>query len=136
VRPVKGNISQLARVRKSPDRQAMLLVAWTTVGDRSAAENLAKTLVEKGLAACVQIDGPIRSHYVWLGKPETADEFRLNIKFIPANMAAVKKWVLENHPYEIPEWIVIRAEDVSEKYLSWARTNCTPQPFNKSQSLS
>ncbi|MFT3782073.1 MAG: divalent-cation tolerance protein CutA [Nibricoccus sp.] len=107
----------------------MLLVGWTTVGNREDANRLARDLVEKGLAACVQIEGPITSHYVWQGKVEAAEEFRLMVKLIPARAHAVKSWIEQHHPYETPEWIVVRAEEVAEKYLSWARSNCTSAPL-------
>jgi periplasmic divalent cation tolerance protein len=107
----------------------MLLVGWTTVGNREDAGRLARGLVETGLAACVQIDGPITSHYVWQGQVETAEEFRLTAKFIPARASAVETWLKAQHPYDTPEWIVVRAEYVAEKYLSWARANCTSAPL-------
>jgi len=107
----------------------MLLVGWTTVGNHEDAERLAQGLVESRLAVCVQIDGPITSQYVWQGRVEKAEEFRLMIKFIPARAAAVETWILHHHPYETPEWLIVQAEYVAEKYLSWARSNCTSAPL-------
>ena len=107
----------------------MLLVGWTTVGNREDAGRLARGLVENRLAACVQIDGPIASHYFWGNRAETAEEYRLTIKFIPARAAELETWLLTHHPYATPEWIFVRAEHVAEKYLSWARTNCTSSPL-------
>jgi len=107
----------------------MLLVGWTTVASQDDAARLAHGLVEARLAACVQVDGPIVSHYIWEKRTETAQEFRLTIKFLPARAAAVETWVLAHHPYATPEWIVVRAEHVAEKYLSWARSNCTDAPL-------
>ena len=107
----------------------MLLVGWTTVGKREDADRLARGLVETRLAACVQIEGPVSSHYIWQGKAENAEEYRLTVKFIPARAAAVETWLSAHHPYDTPEWIVVRAEHVAEKYLSWARANCTSAPL-------
>jgi periplasmic divalent cation tolerance protein len=107
----------------------MLLVGWTTVGNREDADRLARGLVAARLAACVQIDGPVFSHYIWQGQVETAEEYRLAVKFLPARAATVKSWLEQNHPYDTPEWWVVRAEDVAEKYLSWARANCTSAPL-------
>ena len=107
----------------------MLLVGWTTVSQQGDAERLAKNLTEQQLAVCVQIEGPIASHYIWQGKCEAAAEFRLTVKFLPAKKRAVEDWLLKNQPYEVPEWVVVRAEDVAEKYLSWARTNGTSAPL-------
>jgi periplasmic divalent cation tolerance protein len=107
----------------------MLLIGWTTVASRDDATRLAQGLVNARLGACVQVDGPITSHYVWENRTETAEEFRLTIKFIPARAADVETWLLAHHPYKTPEWIVVRAEHVAEKYLSWARANCTDAPL-------
>jgi periplasmic divalent cation tolerance protein len=106
-----------------------MLLAWTTVTTAEDASRLARGAVEAGLAACVQVDGPVVSHYRWDGRLETAREFRLLFKFLPEQASGLETWILAQHPYDTPEWIVIRAERVSEKYLSWARRTSTPAPF-------
>lgn len=108
---------------------APLLVAWTTVSTQSDADALATSAVELGLAACVQIDAPMASIYRWAGKMERAEEFRLTFKFLPAQLAGLEKHVRERHPYETPEWIVVPAISVGEKYLSWARANSSTPPL-------
>ena len=107
----------------------MLLIGWTTVASRDDATRLARGLVDARLVACVQIDGSLTSHYIWENRAETAEEFRLTIKFTPAHAAAVEIWLLAHHPYATPEWIVVRAEHVAEKYLSWAQANCSDAPL-------
>jgi periplasmic divalent cation tolerance protein len=102
-----------------------MLIAWTTLANRDRAEELARAAIEQGLAACVQIDGPSVSHYLWQGRPERAEEFRLCFKFLPAQQKALEAWLFAHHPYDTPEWIVLRAESVGEKYLSWAKANST-----------
>ena len=100
-----------------------MFIAWTTVANRADAERLAAGAVEARLAACVQIDGPITSHYRWEGQVERSEEFRLTFKCLPARLAALEQQVLAAHPYETPEWLVVRAEHIAEKYLSWARAD-------------
>jgi periplasmic divalent cation tolerance protein len=102
-----------------------MLIAWTTLAARDKAEELARAVIEQRLAACVQIDGPIISRYLWQGHPERVEEFRLCFKFLPAQQVALEAWLLAHHPHDTPEWIVVRAESVGEKYLSWARANST-----------
>ena len=106
-----------------------MLIAWTTVANRADADRLAAGAVAAGLAVCVQIDGPIVSHYHWEGRAERAEEFRLTFKLLPAHVVALEKHVLATHPYAIPEWIVVRAEHVGEKYLSWADPNSSTRPL-------
>ena len=110
-----------------------MLLAWTTVATSEDASRLARGAVEAHLAACVQVDGPVASHYRWGGKVESAQEYRLMFKFLPELAAELESWVLARHPYDTPEWVVVRAEHVSEKYLSWARGTSTPAPLHKSQ---
>ncbi len=106
-----------------------MFIAWTTVATRADAERLAEGAVRSGLAACVQIEGPLESHYVWEGELERGEEFRLTYKVLPARLDALAHLVLREHPYTTPEWIVVRAEAVGEKYLSWARANSSSPPL-------
>lgn len=106
-----------------------MFIAWTTVATRADADRLAADLVARGLAACAQIDGPIVSHYRWEGRPERAEEFRLTLKFIPDHRAELEARLLAVHPYATPEWIVVAAAHVGEKYLSWANANSSPLPL-------
>ena len=55
----------------------MLLVGFTTVSNREDASRLARGLVEARLVACVQVEGPITSHYIWENRAETTEEFRM-----------------------------------------------------------
>ena len=107
----------------------MMLIAWTTVATAEDATRLAHGAVEARLAACVQIDGPVTAHYRWEGRIESAQEYRLQFKLPPERAAALESWVRSRHPYATPEWVVVRAEQVSEKYLSWVRSACTSGPF-------
>lgn len=106
-----------------------MLIGWTTVETKEQAETLATGLVEARLAVCVQIDGPITSIYRWDGRKAAAAEFRLMIKFAAVRHLELEAWLLSRHPYQIPEWVVVRADHVSEKYLSWAQANSTPDPL-------
>ena len=106
-----------------------MLIAWTTVASRAEAEALATGVIAQGLALCVQIDGPVISHYRWQGCAERTEEFRLCLKCLPGRLPALEAHVLAHHSYATPEWIVVRAEHVGEKYLSWAVANSTTPPL-------
>lgn len=106
-----------------------MLIAWTTVGTLADADRLAAEAVAAGLAACVQIDGPVVSHFRWEGKHERVEEFRLCFKVLPAQLDRLRALVLSAHPYDVPEWIVVRAADVGEKYLSWAEATVHSPPL-------
>ncbi len=98
-----------------------LLLGFTTVETREQAEALAGESVERRLAACAQVDAPIRSFFFWQGRGEQADEIRVLFKFVASRREAMAAWIAERHPYDTPEWIVVAPQETSEKYLQWAR---------------
>jgi periplasmic divalent cation tolerance protein len=103
-----------------------MFVAWTTLESREIAEQLATEAIAKRLAACAHVDShPHLSIYHWEGKVEMTPEYRVTFKFLPDQLAALETWVHQRHPYDVPEWIVVRAAHVGEKYLSWAKANST-----------
>jgi len=95
------------------------LQAQTTVATRVDAERIAHTLVERRLAACVQILGPIRSTYRWKGKIKNAEEWLCLIKTTCEGYGAVEDALLELHPYETPEIIALPIVAGSDDYLRW-----------------
>ena len=100
-----------------------MIIAWTTTETRPQAEKLARLAVDRDLAACVQIEGPITSFYRWEGSVEEASEFRLTFKVVRKNALALKALVHRNHPYETPQWTVADLADVGEKYRQWAESS-------------
>ncbi len=93
-------------------------VVLTTIGAGADAEGLATTLVDEGLAACVNILPPMRSVYRWQGAVQHDDERQLVIKTTDDRLEALEARVKGLHPYELPEWLVLTA-DGSERYLAW-----------------
>ncbi len=98
-----------------------MYLCFTTVSKKEDATRLCQRAIESGLAACAQISGPIESVYQWKGKIETDTEYRILFKVLQPNLEALEKAICEAHPYETPQWVAIKAEKVSEKYLIWAK---------------
>jgi periplasmic divalent cation tolerance protein len=94
-------------------------IVLTTAASREEAEKIAHALVERRLAACVNIVGPIHSVYRWQGKVETAAEELLLIKTTAAQFDAVARAIRELHSYELPECIQLPIESGSAEYLKW-----------------
>lgn len=105
-----------------------LVIAITTVDTAERAEALAAELIRRRLAACVQIDGPITSHYVWEGKAERSAEWRLSIKSTEARLEDLQRAAHDQHPYSLPQWIVIRPADASAAYAEWVEQAVRPDP--------
>ena len=106
-----------------------MFIAWTTVAHREDADRLAVGVISRKLAVCVQVEGPIISHFRWHGQDQRAEEFRLTFKCLPRQREALEKYVLSAHPYDTPEWLVVHADRVGEKYLSWAEANSSTPPL-------
>ena len=91
----------------------------TTVEHKADAENIAKNLVEKRLAACVQILGPLTSYFHWQGKLDSAAEYICLIKSRDDLFAELETEIISMHPYDVPEIIVTQVTKGSKDYLNW-----------------
>lgn len=95
------------------------LVVLTTVEKQADGERLARLLVERELAACVQVLPPMVSIYRWQGNVEQASEVLLLIKTTGAAYPRLEAAIKENHPYQTPEIVALPVEAGSGEYLSW-----------------
>lgn len=91
----------------------------TTTGNKNEAERIAKILLEKRLAGCVQIIGPITSMYWWKGKIERAEEWLCLIKSRINLYNELEFIIRENHSYEIPEILVMPIIKGNDDYIKW-----------------
>ena len=99
------------------------ILVMTTVGSEEQAAKLARALVERRLAACVNVVSSVRSFYQWKGKLEDEGELLLLMKTRADRYPALEKAVHELHPYEVPELIVLPIESGSAAYLGWVDEN-------------
>jgi len=60
------------------------------------------------MAACAQIDGPMRSFYIWNDELEDNEEYRITFKFLSENSAKLEAWLKDNHSAAIPQWIMLK----------------------------
>lgn len=97
-----------------------LIVVLCTVPDEQTAERLAKGLVEKRLAACVNVITGVQSFYRWEGELEVESEVQLFIKTERSRFEAIDQWMQDHHPYEVPELVALPASNVSGPYAEWA----------------
>lgn len=91
----------------------------TTTERKKDAERIAKALLEKRLAGCIQIVGPIVSTYWWKGNVETADEWLCFVKSKKDLYEELEKSIKEVHSYETPEIIALPIVKGSKDYLEW-----------------
>jgi periplasmic divalent cation tolerance protein len=95
----------------------------TTVGSEEEAGVIASLLVERRLAACVQVVGPVMSRYRWEGAAEEAREWQLLVKTTRAAYPAVEAAIREAHSYDEPEIIATPIVAGSAGYLAWIEEN-------------
>jgi len=94
-------------------------IVLSTAGSENEARKIARQLVERRLAACVNIVSRIESTYRWQGKVESNQEWLLLIKTSADRFDSVRDAIRELHSYELPECIAIPIEDGSSEYLDW-----------------
>ena len=98
-------------------------IVLSTAGSSDEARKIAQALVERRLAACVNIVPQIESVYRWQDKVENATEWLLIIKTQAAAFERVRDAIKELHSYELPECVMLEITAGSEQYLSWIAAN-------------
>lgn len=95
------------------------VIVLTTIGGASDAKALAREIVELRLAACVNIIDRVQSVYRWQGEVSEDAEQLLLIKTMDARVPELKSALLQRHPYELPEFVVIAISETSAEYGEW-----------------
>jgi periplasmic divalent cation tolerance protein len=102
------------------------VIVLSAVGAPPDAQKIARTLVEERLAACVNVVPGVVSVYRWKGVVEKEDELLLVIKTIGERVEQLKARLLELHPYELPEVVVIPIGGGHGAYLDWIAEQVRP----------
>lgn len=95
------------------------LLVLTSVPDRRVARALAEAALEARAAACASVSGPVRSHYTWKGRRESATEFVVTFKLPARGYARLETLLRAHHPYECPEILALPATAGAPAYLDW-----------------
>jgi len=101
-----------------PEYQDFVMV-MTSCDDRKEADRIAFDLLEKKLAACVNVFPIVRTHYLWKGKVVSGDEAVVIIKTELSKTEAIKTEIKEKHSYSNPEVLVIPIIGGSSDYMRW-----------------
>jgi periplasmic divalent cation tolerance protein len=108
------------------------LVVLITVPSKEVGFQIARTLLEKKLAACTNIIGPVNSLYTWQGEIHNDEEFLLMVKSWEALFAGQLVPAVQSiHPYEVPEILALPIADGLPAYLAWmaAVTRSAPEGY-------
>lgn len=107
----------------SPAAPTAFLAVVTTVDSQPQAQHMARTLVERGLAACAQIS-EIESFYIWDDAVQDAKEFRVLFKTTRTRYASVEQAIRELHSYELPAIHAYAIEEIYAPYAGWIESAC------------
>lgn len=102
------------------------VVLCTVGGGADAAEALATAVVERRLAACVNVVPGVRSIYRWKGGVEKDEERLLVIKTTDDRLEELRAAIVELHSYEVPEVVALRVVGGHAPYLDWVVESCAP----------
>ena len=105
--------------RSTTDVPADVLVVLCTCPDAPTAGRLAGELVERRLAACVNVLPEIRSIYRWHGAIQDDGEALMVVKTTGSAYAQLESWLAEHHPYDVPEILALPVARGSAAYLDW-----------------
>jgi periplasmic divalent cation tolerance protein len=95
-------------------------VVLVTCGSMREARRIAREVVDRRLAACVNIlRTPVESVYRWKGKVERAREYLLLIKTTRRRLSDLEKIIRRLHSYEVPELLALPVAEGSNRYLDW-----------------
>ncbi|WP_327419025.1 divalent-cation tolerance protein CutA [Streptomyces sp. NBC_01233] len=99
---------------------ANIVIAQTTVNDEGKAYDIGRAAVEARLTAGVHIDARMTTFSWEKGAVQHERGYRLSFQTTTGKVAALKAWVHEQHPHDVPQWIVLPSVEASEEYLAWA----------------
>ncbi len=110
---------------------ARFALALVTAPDLKTARRLARAALEARLAACANLIPQLESIYWWQGAIENAQEVLLIFKTGRSELRPLEKLIVQNHPYETPEFIVLPLQKGNERYLSWWASSMRSAPVRK-----
>ncbi|MGH9546541.1 MAG: divalent-cation tolerance protein CutA [Terriglobales bacterium] len=95
------------------------ILVLTTAGSKDEARKIGRALVERVLAACVNIVPQVESIYRWEGEIEEAEEWLLIVKTTRGAFERVRDAITDLHSYDLPECISVSIDEGNLEYLSW-----------------
>lgn len=98
---------------------AKYCIVLVTVPNKAVGRRLAGQCLKERLTACVNLVPGLESHYWWQGRLDAGREVLMLIKTRERLLGALEKLILQHHPYETPEFVVLRITGGNAKYLQW-----------------
>src|SRR5687768_1742460 len=109
-------------------RPSACCIVFVTAPDKKTALRLARGALEGHLVACANLAGGVESHYWWKGKLEKSKEILIIFKTIYDQLRALESFIYAHHPYDTPEFLVVRIAAGSKRYLRWVQESVAGSP--------
>ncbi len=100
-------------------------LVFMTCPDRESSVTLARSALDRKLVACVNLIPSIGSMYIWDNELVEEEEFLLLAKTTEENLISLESLWVSNHPYEVPEIVVVEADRANENYERWLHKCCS-----------
>ncbi|HLP76555.1 MAG TPA: divalent-cation tolerance protein CutA [Candidatus Paceibacterota bacterium] len=99
-------------------------IVLVTAPDLKTARKLARKALESRLVACANLIPKIESLYRWRGKIESSSELLIVFKTTAKHLKSLEKLVINEHPYDTPEFLVLPISAGNRRYLNWLAASC------------
>ena len=94
-------------------------LALVTAPNRKVARQLARAALQARLVACANLVPGLESHYWWKGKIESSAEVLIIFKTVKRHLVKLEQLILDKHPYDTAEFVVLPLTGGSKRYLDW-----------------
>jgi periplasmic divalent cation tolerance protein len=107
---------------------AQFHIVLVTAPNRRIARRLAKSALQARAAACANLVSGIESHYWWKGRVESSAEVLVIFKTAGRHLRRLEKLILDSHPYDTPEFLVLPLAGGNGRYLDWLARSVWKSP--------
>lgn len=104
-------------------QKSKFVVVFVTAPSLRVARALAKAALESKVVACANLIPKLESHYWWQGKIEKSAEVLILFKTAARNTSKLQKLILDEHPYDTPEFVVVEINSGTKRYLQWIESS-------------
>ena len=107
---------------------AQFHIVLVTAPNRKAARRLDKSALQARVAACANLISGVESHYWWKGRVESGAEVLVIFKTLKRHLRQLEKLILDSHPYDTPEFVVLPLAGGNGRYLDWLARSVRESP--------
>lgn len=107
---------------------AACAVVLVTAPNKKTARKLARGAVQRRLAACANLIPRLDSYFRWSGKVDVATEVLLIFKTVRTQVSELERYIVEEHPYDTPEFLVLPVSGGNARYLRWLTDSTEEKP--------